>query len=175
MRGYFEELVGLFIRLFGFGFCGWFFGFFSLFGWGFGGCCRSSWSGNGSDGVAFGSKTGIALDEQDDTFNQAPDTVSHHDEVGNSSKETKDGRNKADATIQSNSGDDRGKHNNNKATSEQNNVNETLLFVAEVPVVGAELTEEDTEQTGSNGGFDGGWFSFLHEKLLRIIDNLVLV
>ncbi len=156
-EGVFKARCELFARLF-------VVGFFSFLCWFFG---WSSWSSDGGNSVALGGKTGIALNEKDDTFNEAPDTVAHHDEVSDSSEEAKDGGKEADATVQSDSGNDGRKHDNDKATSEQKNVKKALLFVTEVPVVGAELAEEDTEQAGGDSRFYSGWFSFLHEKLLR--------
>lgn len=159
-----EGLGGFFVVFFSFfGF----FGFvlddfvFSVFGgWG-------SWSGwlgrldwlsvsdRSGDSVTLGSESGVTLDEDDNALDEAPDAAAHDGDVGDKHQEAKEEAQEWNFGGQGNH--DGGKHDKNETTTGQSDVDETFLFLTEIPVVGAEGTEEDTEQAGGNGRFDAGW------------------
>lgn len=157
-----EARLGFFLVVLFVGFGSFVFGNFFDFGvGGWGG--RSGWlswldwlsvSDRSGDSVAFGSEGGVTLDEDDDTFDEAPDAATHDSDVREEHEEAEEEAHEWDFGGE---GDhDGGKHDKNEATTGQSDVDEAFLFLAEVPVVGAESTEEDTEETSGDGGFDAG-------------------
>lgn len=168
-----EARLGFFLVVLFVGFGSFVFGDFLDFGvGGWGG--RSGWlswlgwlsvSYRSGDSVTFGSESGVALDEDDDTFDEAPDAATHDSDVREEHEEAEEEAHEWDFGGE---GDhDGGKHDKNEATTGQSDVDEAFLFLAEVPVVGAESTEEDTEETSGDGGFDAGRDGVLEGRVVQ--------
>lgn len=167
-----DSWLGSFLVVFGFfGFgLGFSFGFFGdnlVFGVG-GGSSRGgrlSISGRSGDGVALGSESGVTLDEDDDTFDEAPDAATHDSDVGDEHEEAEEEAHERDLGGQ---GDhDGGKDGQKEATTGEGDMHDAFFVFAEVPVVGTEGTEEDAEEAGSDGRFDGGRDAILEEGVRR--------
>lgn len=122
-------------------------------------------SDRSGDSVTFGSESGVALDEDDDTFDEAPDAATHDSDVREEHEEAEEEAHEWDFGGE---GDhDGGKHDKNEAATGQSDVDEAFLFLAEVPVVGAESTEEDTEETSGDGRFDAGRDGVLEGRVVQ--------
>ena len=105
------------------------------------------------------------MGDKDDTFDEAPDTVAEKDEIGEGGQEAENGRENRDKHRDS--GQSSAEDGKEEATTEEAEMDHAFLAIAEVPVVGAEATEEDAEEAGGDGGFRGdvarlvwgGWVS----------------
>lgn len=160
----------VFLSFFGFGFgfgdfvFGAFGGWSSRSGW-LGGLDWLSISDRSSNSVAFSGEGGVTLDKDDDTFDETPDTATHDGDIGDEHQEAEEEAHEWDFGGQSNH--DGGKHDENEATTSQSDMDETFLFLAEIPVVSAESTEEDAEQTGGDRGFDAGRDGVLESRVVE--------
>lgn len=153
----------VFLSFFGFGF--WFddivFGAFG--GWSGRLGCLSwlswlDWLGindRGGNSVTFGSERSIALNEENDAFDEAPNTATHDSNVRDEHEEAKEEAQEWDVGGQSDH--DGGKHDEEEAATGQSDMDEAFLFLTEIPVVGAESAEEDAEQASGDGRFDASW------------------
>lgn len=129
---------------------------------------RLDWLGvsdRSGDSVTLGGESGVTLDEDDNTLDEAPDAAAHDGDVGDKHQEAKEEAQEWDFGGQSNH--DGRKHDKNEATAGQSDVDEAFLFLAEIPVVGTEGTEEDAEQAGGNGRFDAGWDGVLEGGVIE--------
>lgn len=95
------------------------------------------------DFVTFGIEAGIALGEDDDTLDEAPDTVTNEDDVSDDSEEAEDDVEDGDATREAVEGD--GNNGQEEAARGEADVDGSPFGVAEVPVMGAESAEENAE------------------------------
>ncbi len=143
--------VGLFVVGFGFFFGDFVFGVFS--GW----SGRSGWLGvsnRSGNSVAFGGEGGVALNEDDDTFDEAPDAATHDSNVREEHEEAKEEAHEWNLGGQ---GDhDSGKHDQEEATASQSDVDDAFFVFAKIPVVGTESTEENAKKASGDGRFDAG-------------------
>ena len=141
---------------------------FGVFGGWSGWLSRLDWlsvSDRSGDGVAFSGESGVTLDKNDDAFDEAPDTATHDSDVREEHQEAEEEAQEWDFGGQSNH--DGGKHDEKEATTGQSDVDDAFLFLAEIPVVSAEGTEEDAEQTGGDGRFDAGRDGVLESRVVE--------
>lgn len=119
--------------------------------------CWLDWlsvSGWRSDGVTLGGEAGVTLDEDNDTFDETPDAAAHDGDVGEENKETEE---EAHEWYLGGEGKhDGGNHDKNETAAGEGDMKNAFFVFAEVPVLGAESTEENAEETGSDGGFHAG-------------------
>lgn len=140
---------------------------------------RLSIGDRSGNGVTLGSKSSVALDEEDDTFDEAPDAATDDGDVGEEHDEAEEeGEERNFGGEGSHDGSEEGE---DETAAGEGEVDDAALFVTEIPVVGAEAAEEDAEQTGSDRRFDagrngvlrsgvrGGWVGvWVHKDLLDV-------
>lgn len=127
---------------------------------------RSGWLGvsdRGGDGIAFGGESGIALDEEDDAFDEAPDTTTHDGDIGEEHEKTEEDTHDRDVGGQSDH--DGGKDDKEEAATSQSDVKDAFFVFAEIPVVGAERTEENAKQASDDRRFNAGGHGVLDVEI----------
>lgn len=92
------------------------------------------------------------MNEENDAFDEAPNTATHDSDVRDEHEEAKEEAQEWDVGSQGNH--DGGKHDEEEAATGQSDVDEAFLFLAEIPVMGAESAEEDAKQASGDGRFD---------------------
>lgn len=105
--------------------------------------------------VAFSSEGWIALRKNDDALNEAPDTVAGHSEIAdNGDAEKENGKYRYGESKEA--GENAKNKRNKKTAAKEDAVKEAAAFLAEVPVVSAKATEENTKNTSSGSRARGG-------------------
>ena len=93
-------------------------------------------SGVSSDGITFGSKAGVALDEKYDAFDEAPNTTTHDGDIGEKDEEAEEEAHEWDAGGEGDHGDR--DHDDEEAAAGEGDVEDTFFVFAKIPVVGTE-------------------------------------
>lgn len=115
----------------------------------------------GGNWVALGGEAGVTLGKDDNALDEAPDAVAEEDEVAEHGDEAEEDSDERDAGGQG--GENGAEDGDDEATTEEADMEETFLIIAEVPIVRAKAAEENAKEAGGSSGLrdDVGWLAGL--------------